>query len=210
MARVAADDADERVPELPAWDPLVRLTHWGIAAAVLLNGLVVEDSSLLHVWLGYAAHALLALRLLWGVLGPTEARFSSFPPSFSAAVRYLADLLAGKQPRHRSHNPLGALMIYALWGTLAVVLLTGVMLESDPFPDHGHRHEIAASLDASEGEDSEGWLGEIVEGLHEVAANFLLFLAALHVGAVLLQSWLGGGSLIRRMTIASKSDKGGG
>lgn len=55
MARAAADsNAAERVSEFKTWDPLVRLTHWGIAAAVLLNGLVVEDGSLVHVWLGYA------------------------------------------------------------------------------------------------------------------------------------------------------------
>lgn len=211
MARAAADsNAAERVSEFKPWDPLVRLTHWGIAAAVLLNGLLVEDGSLVHVWLGYGALALLALRLTWGLLGTEEARFSSFPPSFSAPVRHAADLLAGKRQLHRSHNPLGALMVYALWGTLAVVLLTGVMLESDPFPDRRSSHEIAAHFDADEAEEPGGPLSEIAEEVHEVAADFLLFLAALHVGGVLLQSRLGDASLIRRMTIVSKSDQGSG
>lgn len=210
MAQAAADGAAERVPELRAWDPLVRLTHWGIATAVLLNGLLVEDGSLIHVWLGYGALALLALRLIWGVLGTEEARFSSFPPSIHAAVRHAADLLVGKRWLHRSHNPLGALMVYALWSTLAVVLLTGVMLESAPFPDRSSAHEIAARFDAAEAEESGGLLSEIVEETHEAAADLLLFLAALHVGGVLLQSRLGGASLIRRMTIVSKSDQGSG
>ena len=211
MAQAAADNAAaERVSELKLWDPLVRLTHWGIAAGILLNGLVIEDSSLVHVWLGYGVLALLALRLIWGLLGTEEARFSSFPPSFSAAVRHAADLLAGKRQMHRSHNPLGALMAYALWGALSVVLLTGVMLESDPFPDRGSAHEIAASFEAAEAGESGGFLGEVVEALHESAGDLLLFLAALHVGGVLLQSRLSSVNLIRRMTIASKSDQGNG
>ena len=181
MARAAADStAAERVSELKPWDPLVRLTHWGIAATVLLNGLLVQDGSLVHVWLGYGALALLALRLIWGLLGTAEARFSSFPLSFSTAVRHVAHLLAGKQQLHRSHNPLGALMVYALWGTLAVVLLTGVMLESGPFPDRTPSHEIAARFDAAEAEESGHRLSETVEEIHEAAADFLLFLAALH------------------------------
>lgn len=206
MARAAADGGAERVPELPAWDPLVRLTHWGIAVAVLLNGLVVEDGSLLHVWLGYGALALLALRLIWGLLGTEEARFSSFPPSVRAAVHHAADRLTGKRQVHRSHNPLGALMVYALWGTLAVVVLTGVMLESEPFPETGLLYEFSASLDDGEREEPGGLLSEIAEEIHEAAANFLLFLAALHIGGVMLQSWLGGVNLIRRMTSESKSD----
>jgi len=26
----------------PNWDPIVRVTHWGIALAILLNGLITE------------------------------------------------------------------------------------------------------------------------------------------------------------------------
>ena len=108
----------------PAWDPIVRLTHWCIALAVILNGLIVEDESLIHIWIGYAALGFLVLRLIWGVIGTEEARFTSFPPSIAAAKTHLGDMLLGERRPHRSHNPLGALMVYALWGTLAVVVAT--------------------------------------------------------------------------------------
>ena len=61
------------------WDPLVRLTHWGVAAGIVANGAFTEEGSGLHLWVGYGVGALLALRLLWGVIGPPEARFSAFP-----------------------------------------------------------------------------------------------------------------------------------
>ena len=107
-------------PTRRCWDPLVRVTHWGVAAAVVANGLITEGGSLVHVWIGLAVAALLALRLIWGLVGPAEARFSAFPPSPRRAIAHVRDILAGRHVVHRSHNPLGALMVYALWATLAV------------------------------------------------------------------------------------------
>lgn len=93
------------------WDPVVRLTHWGIALAVLINALLSDGGSLLHVALGWLVMALLLLRLVWGVLGPAEARFSAFPPNPAAAVRHLGQLLSGRVAQYPSHNPAGAVMV---------------------------------------------------------------------------------------------------
>ena len=90
------------------WDPLVRLTHWGIAAAILLNGLITEEGSSPHVWIGYAAAGLLALRLLCWLVCSGPARFSAFPPSPGAAFRQVGDMIAGRQDEQQTHNPLGA------------------------------------------------------------------------------------------------------
>jgi cytochrome b len=159
------------------WDPLLRLTHWAIAVAVLLNALIVDDDSLAHVWIGYAAFGVLGLRLLWGLIGPESARFSAFPPAPRAAVVHLGEMLRGEgKGLRRSHNPLGALMAYALWGVLLLVSVSGAMLESDAF-----------------------WGVEWVEDLHEAAANGLLALAALHVAGVMLESRRLGLNLTRAM-----------
>jgi cytochrome b len=158
------------------WDPLVRLSHWTIALAVILNGLVLDDESAAHVWLGYAAGGVLALRLLWGVIGTAPARFSAFPPDPAAALAHARDVLAGRARPHLSHNPVGALMVYALWACLAVTVVSGVMMESAAF-----------------------WDSEIVEEVHEVAANGLLLLAALHVAGVALETRLSGVDLARAM-----------
>lgn len=158
------------------WDPLVRLTHWTIAAAIVLNGAIVDEDSLAHVWIGYAALAVLALRLVWGLIGPKHARFSAFPPSIGAALTHVADTLTGRAKPHLSHNPLGALMVYALWGLLAVVSLTGVAMETDAL-----------------------WGLKEMEDVHEIAANLLMILAALHVAGVLIESKLSGVNLARGM-----------
>jgi cytochrome b len=192
------------------WDPLVRLTHWGIAAGVIANRLVVEGGSGLHLWFGLAIAALLGLRLAWGFIGPPEARFAAFPPSPRRALEHIGDIRASRRTVHASHNPLGALMAYALWGTLAVVIASGIAMSGFPpqvRPEPGGDPAMAsAGLGESDDEASEanGGAGEAVEEIHEGAANLLLILAFVHLGGVVfetrrsgrqvLSSMIGGGS----------------
>ncbi|MCL5776204.1 cytochrome b/b6 domain-containing protein [Limibaculum sp. FT325] len=179
------------------WDPIVRLTHWGIAVAVLLNGLVTEDGGQVHVWIGYAALALLALRLVWGVVGTRRARFTAFPPSLSAAREHLGELVGLRYRDYPSHNPLGSLMAYALWGLLAVVTLTGIGMAGSPFDERPAFVQAEGQLDRDDDEREEE--NEVLEEIHEVAANLMLVLAALHVGGVALESSLAGRNLVRPM-----------
>lgn len=55
-----------------------------------------EGGSLIHVSLGWLVLALLAPRLVWGILGPSEARFSAFPPNPVAALAHLRELMTGR------------------------------------------------------------------------------------------------------------------
>ena len=57
------------------WDPVVRLSHWLIAAAVIINGLLSEPGGAAHIWIGWIAMAVLFIRLVWGFIGAREARF---------------------------------------------------------------------------------------------------------------------------------------
>ena len=179
------------------WDPVVRLTHWGIALAVVINALISDGGSLTHVTLGWLAMALLVMRLIWGALGPAEARFSAFPPNLAAGVRHLRQLRSGKVRHYPSHNPAGALMIYAFWATLSVVIVTGLILTGGATPMQVAEQKAAvASGDWSaliaegdgESSDEDRGMRHTAEEVHEVAANLLLFLAALHVLGVVLES----------------------
>lgn len=186
------------------WDPLVKLTHWSIAIAVLANALFTEGGSSSHVWIGYALAGILALRLLWGLIGPVEARFRSFPPSPARAMAHVREIAAGQTTAHRSHNPLGALMVYAIWGTLLVIIGTGIGMAGLPSGRDNERPAVTAGVVAGEeagergisaagereggeadgGEHEEGPLGEV----HEVAVNLLYGLILLHIGGVVFES----------------------
>lgn len=197
------------VPAVRRWDPLVRITHWGIAAAVVANGLITEGGSQIHVWIGLAVAGLLALRLVWGIIGPVEARFASFPPSPRRALDHVRDILAGRHVHHRSHNPLGALMAYALWAALAVVIATGVTMTGFPPKVDAEGDERPAAVatvmpeadeEAGEGEgEGEGEGGELVEEVHEIAANLLLALAALHLLGVAFETRRSGRQIVSAM-----------
>lgn len=180
------------------WDPLVKLTHWSIALAVLANAVFLSEGAAGHVWVGYGLAAILALRLLWGLIGPAEARFSAFPPSPRRALAHIGEIGAGKSTAHRSHNPLGALMVYAIWATLAVIIATGIAMAGLPAmsPSAPPSQAVATASTAAgdeDGEESEaGEGGEGAESpvgeVHEAAANLLYALILLHIAGVVFES----------------------
>lgn len=196
MAAPRTIAAEAAPPSL--WDPVVRLTHWGIAVSVLVNAALDEGGSLLHVSLGWLVMALLVLRLVWGVLGPAEARFSAFPPNPMAALRHLRLLAMGRVRDYPSHNPAGAMMAYAFWACLALVTVTGLIMTGGATPMQVAADKAAvasgdwsALIRESEGESSEdedGGLRHTAEEVHEVVANLLLILAALHVAGVFVEA----------------------
>lgn len=168
--------------DIQVWDPLVRLIHWSLALTILLNGAVVEEESQVHEWIGYIALGLVAIRLVWALIGPKHARFAAFPPSPGRAVRHLRDLLAGDRRVHLSHNPLGALMVYNLWISVILIGITGYMMTTITF----------FGID---------W----VEDAHEVVFGWLLFSIALHVAGVAVDSWRSGVNLVRSMVSGRKT-----
>lgn len=207
------------------WDPLVRLTHWGVAAGILANALLTEEGSGLHQTVGYGVAGLLALRWIWGFFGPKPARFSSFPPSPGRALAHIRDIAAGRKTTHRSHNPFGALMVYALWGTMAVVIATGIGMTLSPKPAEAApalestaaprqeqvkpaREEAGESEDdESEGEEAEGGEGEGPLGeIHEAAANLLLVLAGLHLAGVAFETRRSGRKIVTAMIVGPSRD----
>jgi cytochrome b len=145
-------------PDVPPslWDPVVRLTHWSLALVVLGNALVTRGGSPLHVALGWAGLAVLALRLIWGLIGPREARFSAFPPNPVAALRHLGQLARGRPETHPSHNPAGAVMAYALWACLAATTITGLVMTQGRTP-----MQVAADQAAV---DSGDWSALVKDG----------------------------------------------
>jgi len=158
------------------WDPVVRLFHWTLALAFLLNYFVLEEGEEVHEWVGYYCLAILVVRVVWGFVGPRNARFSDFFPTPSRVRHHLTLLRHGRIEEHDGHNPLGGLMILALMTCVALTGITGWMLELDAF-----------------------WGEDWAEELHEVTANLTMLLVLVHVSAVLLFSWLGPVNLVRTM-----------
>ena len=187
------------------WDPVVKLTHWSVVTAIIANALFTEEGSGTHVWIGYALAAILGLRLLWGLIGPAEARFTAFPPNPGRALAHLRDIRSGRHVEHRSHNPLGALMVYAIWSCLGAVIASGIAMaglpgqvrseRSDTVVSASAEHERGEDAEEREGSEEEGPLGEI----HEVAVNLLYLLIALHIAGVVFETRRSGRKVVLAM-----------
>lgn len=202
-------------PKKRKWDPIVKMTHWGIVAAVIGNGLITGEGSGTHIWVGYALAGLLGLRLLWGFIGPTEARFSAFPPSPKRAIQHLAEIKRGEVTIHRSHNPLGTFMVYAIWLCLGAIIASGIAMSgppsANPLAVRGEGSEIAYSTASTgddagekaeeEGSENEGGEAseEFLEEVHEIAVNLLYALILLHLAGVLFETRRSGKAVVGAM-----------
>lgn len=194
------------------WDPLVRIFHWGLVAAFATAWLTADELQPVHEIAGYTVAGLIAFRLIWGVVGGRYARFTQFLRGPGPTLSYLGDMLRGKERRYLGHNPAGALMIVALLISLSGTAFTGwLMAEPARLAMLPELPQIATPAFADEdgeygesGEGAEGGGNEALEEAHEVLANLVLLLVALHVGGVVLASFRHRENLARAMLTGDK------
>jgi cytochrome b len=171
--------------EVRVWDPLSRIAHWALAVSVLIAWITseveLEAAKRVHDWAGYAALAVVALRIVWGGVGPRHARFGEFVLSPSRTWSYARAVMARSEPRYLGHNPLGGWMVVALLAMAAAAGLSGWVSVTDRF-----------------------WGVEWVQELHEALANALLLLIALHIAGVVFTSLRHRENLVRAMVSGRK------
>ena len=120
MASFASGD-DTPPRTVRVWDPVVRLFHWTVVTACVLNLFILRPGKLYHRYVGYVVIAAVLIRLVWGFVGSRHARFADFFPTPGRLIPYLRDLLAGRDQRHIGHNPAAAVMML---GLMALLLAT--------------------------------------------------------------------------------------
>lgn len=147
------------------WDPLVRIFHWTLVLCFVVAWFSAQVWDSLHDWAGYAAGALVLVRVIWGFVGAPYARFSQFVRSPRVVIAYLKSIAAGSEARFIGHNPAGAAMIVALLIAMAAAVVTGWMLTTDAL-----------------------WGAAWAQHLHSVVAHGLLLLILLHLVGVAVAS----------------------
>jgi cytochrome b len=115
MTSLPAHDGNEAAESMiKVWDPFVRFFHWSLAILFTIAFVTEDLDMLLHVWSGYFIGLLLALRFVWGLIGPRHARFTDFIYRPSSIIGYMGDLLRLKGKRYIGHSPGGGAMVLAL------------------------------------------------------------------------------------------------
>lgn len=135
----------------------------------------------MHIAVGYGIVGLIALRAIWGFVGPHHARFSSFVRSPRQVIGYLRNVATLRAARHLGHNPAGGVMIIALMIALTATGMTGYMMTTDAF-----------------------WGAKWVEEVHEAFANLTVSLVVMHIFDVLVSSLVHGENLVKAMITGRK------
>lgn len=166
---------------IKVWDPFVRVFHWSLVALFVIAYVTGDKVERVHIAAGYAVAGLLALRIVWGFIGPRHARFADFLRSPREVLAYLRDALLFRALRYIGHNPVGGLMVITLIVMLAGTCLTGYLMTTDAY-----------------------WGSEVLEEVHGAMANTTLALVMLHVLGVLVASFEHRENLVKAMVTGRK------
>ncbi len=127
-------DTPDRLAPVRVWDLPTRLFHWMLALTVLgsvTSAKIGGNAMVWHFRFGYVVLALLAFRLLWGLVGGHWSRFVSFVPTPGRVMRYLRGQPRPGERFDVGHNPLGSLSVLALLGFLALQVATGLVADDE-------------------------------------------------------------------------------
>lgn len=164
------------------WDLFIRLFHWSLVITFTLEALVLDEDSRLHEQVGYFVLALIGARIIWGMVGPKCARFSSFKLSIPAALNQLGDIATQRNTTHKGHSPLGGLMIYNLLLSIGAIGLTGWLMTTNMF-----------------------WGADGIEELHEGLVIWAGASIGVHIVAVILESRRSRVNLVKAMVTGYKT-----
>ena len=149
-------------------DAPMRMFHW-LFALCFIGAYASADGErwrMLHVTLGYTLAGLLAFRLVYGLVGPRQARLSLLWRKLAGLPAWMSSLKSGAPAAvnwRQGQNLLMALAIVALLAVVVPVALSGYGTYND-------------------------WGGEWLEELHEFAGEVFLWLVLTHLGLILALS----------------------
>ncbi|HZH56339.1 cytochrome b/b6 domain-containing protein [Yanghanlia caeni] len=159
------------IQRIRVWDLPTRLFHWLLVLCVIGAFVTVKAGVLWmdwHVRFGLAALALLAFRIVWGLLGPRYARFSHFVKGPVAVMRYLHE----PQEHGVGHNPLGGWSVVTMLVLLTFQAVSGLFTTDDVLTSGP-----LAYLNSE-------WTATLTN-LHKLNEWVLIVMVAVHVAAVL-------------------------
>jgi cytochrome b len=116
------------------WDLPTRLFHWLLAGTVIASVVTAKiggNATVWHTRLGVLVLALLAFRLVWGLVGGHWSRFVRFVYAPGTLLRYLRGRAAPGEHLDVGHSPVGALSVFGMLAVLVVQVGTGLVADDE-------------------------------------------------------------------------------
>ncbi|WP_198970256.1 cytochrome b/b6 domain-containing protein [Xylophilus sp. ASV27] len=177
------------------WDLPTRLFHWSLATitvALVVTAKLGGNAMEWHLRLGYAMLALLAFRLVWGLVGGRWSRFASFACTPARLRRYLRGEGDGAVDSV-GHTPLGALAVCTMLAALLLQVASGLTSDDEI--------AFAGPLARFVSGDTVG----LASWYHKEVGQYLLYvLVALHLLAILFYALIRKRALIGPMLHGDK------
>lgn len=173
----------ENESKVLVWDAPTRVFHWLMVLCFAGAWLTSEGERWLgvHLTLGYTMVALVAWRVLWGVIGTRYARFRNFVRGPKAIAHYASGMLGYKVEHPVGHNPMGA---------VSIVLMLALTLLVNGFGWLYFNSGVHA-----------------LKEVHEGAAAAMLMVVGVHVAGVVFASLMQRENLARSMVNGYKRAK---
>ena len=190
---MGARQGSEAPQKVRVWDLPIRLWHWSVLICVVGSWVSVElmEDLDLHQQFGLVLLGLLLFRIIWGFLGSTTSRFSSFLSSPAAAIKYLRAWRSGTGTHYTGHNPLGAYSVIAMLLVMIAQVVMGLFANDELFYEGPLADRISTSLS-----------NDLTE-LHEWNFYVLLSLVVVHILAIAVY-WFRGENLLWPMITGKK------
>ncbi len=186
--------------DVPVWDLGVRVFHWALVILVITSFVTAKiggNAVTYHAWSGYSILTLLVFRILWGMVGGTQARFASFIRGPGAVIAYMKGMF--KRAGHQStlgHNAVGALSVVAMLLALLFQAVSGLFVNDD-IAFEGPLYKWAGKE-----------LSDKLMSLHHLNEKVILALVVLHLAAILFYFLYHKENLLRPMINGVKRVKG--
>ncbi|XQW84225.1 cytochrome b/b6 domain-containing protein [Thalassotalea piscium] len=150
------------------WSKYLRLFHWLNVISIMLLlavGLVIFNAKTIgvsvdgkillktiHVLIGYVFVANLIFRIMLGFFGKGYERWHKTLPFAKNFTQELAEFKQNPHKKYKGHNPLGKLMVGALFLCMFTQAITGLVIAGTDiyYPPLGHYFANSIAADASQ------------------------------------------------------------
>lgn len=176
--------------KISVYDLPTRFFHWLFAflfvAAFAIAKTVDDESPFFsyHMLAGITIVFLLTLRFIWGFIGTTYARFSSFKLNPIELIVYLKDAVVAKTKSYPGHNPASSYAAVIMFACAIGLAVSGILM-------------------ANGGEN------DTLEQLHELLANIFLISVIIHVVGIVFHHFKKRDSLWSSMLDGRKQTSSG-